>query len=144
MEDQLLQKIATDINVIKWLLISLAVVFVSIFVAAVIFLVMLAKMLARDLPSRPGYRAKGRALLDQGALEELQVHAQDKLDENPDHEYGNYFLALYHYRKGNIHDAYRVFKRLREINPTWGEEYIDPYLTELEEKIKNSKPEIIK
>lgn len=144
MNDQILQTISSDLVTIKWLFIGLVVLLVSILAGIGFFIRMASRDFSQSITPKQYFREKGRELLDKGELEELLKLSKEKLEEYPEHEYANYFLANCYYRMGNIHEAYRVFKKLKELRPGWSEEFIDPYLRELEIKIKNSKPEVIK
>ena len=144
MNEQTLLLISSDLSVIKWLLI----VFVSLFIFSIlivgVFIFVLSKDLSKDFSAKKNFEHKGRELLDKGELEQLIELAKIKLKEYPNHNYAIYFLAIGYYRSGNIHESYRLFNQLKELSPSWSEQYIDPYLGELEVKIKNNKPEILK
>ncbi|MEW8646716.1 MAG: hypothetical protein AB2563_11510 [Candidatus Thiodiazotropha endolucinida] len=144
MNEQVLQTISSDLSIIKWLFVSLVILLLSILIGIVAFIYMVSKEFSQSMAPKPNFHDKGRELLDKGELAELLELSKEKLKEYPDHDYANYFLACCYYRTGNIHKAYRAYKKLKELRPGWSQEFIDPYLKDLEIKIKKSKPEVIK
>lgn len=144
MNEQTLQLISSDLTVIKWLLVGVIVLLSSFVVGIGVVAYIASKEFSQASSTKFNFHAKGRDLLNKGEIEELLELALGKLEKYPDHDYANYFIAICYYRKENIHKAFRAFKRLEKLRPGWSEEFIAPYLKELEVKIKNSKPEILK
>lgn len=144
MNEELLITISSDLTLIKWVLIIFVTVFILFILLAGAFFFYVSKDLASELKTPENFRIKGQKLLDKGELEQVIELAKNKLEEYPSHNYAIYFLAISYYRMENIHESYRLFKQLKELAPSWSEYYINPYLSELEIKIKNNKPELLK
>lgn len=83
-------------------------------------------------------------LLEQDRLDDLIAFTKEKIATHPKHTYAHWYLALAYYHKGMWHDASRAFKKVGELEPTWKEGYVDPYVEELEVKIKDSPPQLVK
>lgn len=83
-------------------------------------------------------------LLEQDKLDELIAFTRERIATHPKHTYAHWYLALAYYHKGLWHDAMRTFRKVGELEPTWKEGYVDPYVEELETKIKNSSPQLVK
>lgn len=142
MDPALLENLVQDIQIIKWLIAAMLIVFL-VCVISLIFMVFLIRKNSED-HFFDGFRDKAGDLLDKNDLEEVIRLSEKKLKEYPYDLYAHWYLAQAYYRKKEWHKALEEFNLISDISPSWREDYIDPYVYEVKEKLKNSKPEIVK
>jgi len=144
MNGEELQLVNENIEFIKWLLVAFLVLFSVLLVAIIGGIAFMAKVGGEVLKPTKNFRRIGQEHLEKDEINDLIELCEEKLETHPNHDLANWFLALGYYHKGKLHDAKRAFLKTEEFRPSWKEEHIDPYLREIEKKLKNSKPEIIK
>lgn len=140
-----LNDVLGEITFIKWTMIAMMLL-LALFGAAIFFaLRALAKVTERiaEGEEKHIFWHDADELLEQDKLDELIEFAKDKISTHPKHTYAHWYLALAYYHKGKWHDAIRAFRKVGELEPTWREAYVDPYVEELELKIKNSSPQLV-
>ena len=136
--------IASDISTIKWLL-------VGILVAAIVFLVVLcvflsaAWMAIRELLHQRKSNvfsliAKGH--LERDEIEDLIEYTKEHLDTHPNNPDAYWYLARGYYQTQNWVESKRNFHRAVDISPGYSEA-ADDYLEEIEERLRDSKPQLI-
>lgn len=62
----------------------------------------------------------------------------------PKEIYAHWYMSQAYYRKKEYHKSLESLTIISEIAPSWKEHYVEPYMDEMKEKLKNSKPEIVK
>lgn len=78
------------------------------------------------------FSREAEVLLHENKLPELKALAIDQLKDQPNHEYGRWYLARALYLSKDFDSAIREFAALERICPTWKAEHIEPYLREIE------------
>lgn len=142
MDQALLEILVNDIRIIKWLAVAMLV----IFIICLISIILIAALIKKNTEDHffNGYRDKASDLLDRNDIEGVIKLSEEKLKEYPYDLYAHWYLAQAYYRKKEWHKALEEFNLISDISPSWREDYIDPYVYEVKEKLKNSKPEIVK
>jgi tetratricopeptide (TPR) repeat protein len=71
---------------------------------------------------------------ESGELDKLTEHCHDKLAKYPNHSNATWWLAKAKLETGNNSEARNLFERLLELEPSWNETHIEPYLKRLSSK----------
>jgi cytochrome c-type biogenesis protein CcmH/NrfG len=138
MDNSTLILIARDIADIKWVV--GAILFVIVLgVIAITFLILAVNKQSVEKEKLDDFYYKARQLLDKEDMESLIEFCTEKLKKEPGHSYGRWFLGLAYYRKKDWPNALSEFERLYEIEPSWREEYLNPYLYDIKDRIKHFK-----
>jgi cytochrome c-type biogenesis protein CcmH/NrfG len=138
-----LELIAHDTNHIKWLLVGVIVVFTMGLVGMTLLFYALKRM-ARFEGRATDFRKKAHHLLDKNDLDQVIKLTQDKIKTYPNDLYAHWFLAQAYYRKKEWHKALHEFHLIHEIAPSWRDDYVDPYIYAIREKLTNARPELVK
>jgi predicted negative regulator of RcsB-dependent stress response len=142
-EIQLTTAILSQLTQMKWILFGILLVFVLI-LSGIIWILFYAKK-ANDKESKSGdFAEKASALLDKDDLDAVIELSRTKLESFPKDLYARWYIAQAYYRKNEYHKALKELNIISEIAPSWREDYIDPYIAEIKEKLDNHKPEVIK
>ena len=64
-------------------------------------------------------------------LEKLTEHCEEKLSDYPNHSDATWWLAREKLETGMESEAKVLFDRLLELEPSWRESHIEPYLTRI-------------
>ena len=110
--------------------------------AGVYWLVALVAICAVAVTTRAYFQVKGRVaqeiekdfkqraatLFEKGNTEELLAHCREKLADKPNHAYALWYLAKAHYERQEHSEARTQFVRLAEVEPSWDEGHVQPYL----------------
>ncbi len=137
-------EILTELQIIKWLLIVFIVAFLAFvfFASSILWGVFQAKNDLQDMGKSSSFKLLAEDLLERGKTDELVVEANLILDNFPNHSYAKYYLAIgLNYQNKPI-QALKIFEDLRDNKPDWAES-VDPYIDELKQKIKESKPKLV-
>ena len=67
-------------------------------------------------------------------FDKLTEHCQEKLAKYPNHSNATWWLAKAKLETGNNSEARKLFERLLELEPSWNETHIEPYLNKLSSK----------
>lgn len=135
--------IAQDIQLIKWILAAILVVF-TVSAACMFFMIYLIKKASVENFILDNFRDKASDLLDRNNLDGVVKLAGEKIKEYPNDVYAHWYLAQAFFLKKEWRKALEEFNVIGEISPTWRDEHIEPYVHEIKKKLKNSKPEIVK
>ena len=81
------------------------------------------------------FHTLGAALFESGDYDELIKFSHQHLRKKPKEGYGYWFLGKAHFHKKEYDEAAKYFKEAAKINPAWEKEWVEPYLT----KINDSK-----
>lgn len=135
-----------DLELIKWLLAAILAVFAVAVAGLAYGLVMLARTADRVAEQRNlnVFRNEADELLERDDLDALIRFAKGKLTTHPRHTYAHWYLALAYYHKGMLHDSLGEFTEVSNLEPTWREDHVDPYVEEIRERMKNTSPELVK
>ncbi|HEY5701061.1 MAG TPA: hypothetical protein VIT83_03130 [Gammaproteobacteria bacterium] len=145
---ELVAQIVNDIHTIKWVLaiigIFVAVATISI-ALGLYFISNMAGAVADRIEetTRSKFSEDAARLFEEDRLDDLVELAETKIRERPNHTYAHWYLAKALFKKGLIHDAKREFETVRNLNPPWSVDHVEPYIEELELRIRNSRPELV-
>jgi len=64
-------------------------------------------------------------------FDKLIEHCQDKLNKFPNHSNATYWLARAKLELGDSAESKALFQRLLELEPSWRDSHIEPYLKKL-------------
>ncbi len=91
------------------------------------------KQLARDKLA-DDFWSEAKALLEQNKLDELMALTKEKITECPNHTYAHWYLGRAYYLQAEWQQAKEEFETVGRLDPTWQEEYVRPYLEEIQKK----------
>ncbi len=128
---------------IKCILVALLAVFTSILAATVFVVYRLMKSVKEETVS-DNSPERMSLLLEQDNLDQLIRITEERIKGRPKDLHAHWYLGQAYYRKKEWVKALREFDHLYDIVPSWREEHLDPYITDIREKLKNFKPEIVK
>ncbi|MHB8066983.1 MAG: hypothetical protein ACYDIC_03675 [Desulfobaccales bacterium] len=132
-----------QVSQIKWILLCLLVVF-SIILVAVLFLTYRGFKAIRKQMSEEDFRKELSDLFGREDFDQVLKMSEERLKTHPKDCYAYWYLGKVYYLKKEWHKALKEFNALYEIAPSWRDEYLDPYINEIKEKLKEYKPEIVK
>jgi tetratricopeptide (TPR) repeat protein len=128
---------------IKWLTIALMIIFV-IGLAGIFYLFFSFKKLFKGTQASGSFRTNAKMLLDMNELDSLIELAQARIKQFPGEIFAHWSLGLAFYRKKEWHKALTEFNYIYEIEPSWRYKHLNPYIYDIKEQLKNTRPEIIK
>tara|TARA_R110002096_G_scaffold429995_1_gene643438 strand:+ start:400 stop:810 length:411 start_codon:yes stop_codon:yes gene_type:complete len=77
-------------------------------------------------------------LFDEGKWDELIDYCDMKLDRKPNHSYALWYSAKAYYQKKELDKAKEQFRRLSLAEPSWDDNYIQPYMNRISKENDNS------
>jgi len=143
MDQTAINTLLHDVHEIKLILIGLLVL-LSLIVAGVILIPIIAKKLSSEKQATDDLKEKGRELLDKGEIDRLIDLCNEKIKEYPSHSHAHWFLGLAYYRKKEWRKSLNELEFVWNIEPGWREEHIDPYLKDIRKEEKSFKPEVVR
>jgi len=143
MDNTIIELLAQDIRLIKWILAAILVVF-TVSMTVMFIMIYLIKKASVENFILDNFRDKAGDLLDRNDLEGVVKLAGEKIKEYPNDVYAHWYLAQAYFLKKEWRKALEEFNVIGEISPTWRDEHIEPYVYEIKQKLQNSKPEIVK
>jgi len=75
---------------------------------------------------------------DEGKIDELLAHCEQKLKNKPNHSYALWYKAKAYYQKGEYAKSIEIFEHLENMEPSWGESHVKPYLKQIEANEKKN------
>ncbi len=138
--------LAQQITTIKWLLAALLVVLIAGAggtIAAVLYVARLVRN-AGEQHELDLFRDQAEELLAADKLEELVNFSAAKLRTHPRHTFGHWYLAVAYFHQGKLHHAKREFEKVRDLEPGWGPDYVEPYMDELQQRIRQATPKLVR
>ena len=66
-----------------------------------------------------------------GNYTKIEVACEEKLKAFPNHSLAVWWLAKAKYKLGKNEEAKKLFETLLELEPSWNESYIEPYLKKI-------------
>ena len=145
---ELAAQILSDISMIKWILIVIGIFVAVATISIALGLYFVSRVINTaadriDETTRSKFSDDASRLFEEDRLDELIKLAEAKIGERPNHTYAHWYLARALFKKGLIHDARREFETVRDLNPPWSVDHVEPYIEELELRIRNSRPELV-
>lgn len=138
-----LENLTRHVVHIKWLTLTMIVLF-SIGMAAVFYLFFsIKKRFTIDRVSG-NFRSSAKLLLNMNDLDGLIELARERLKQFPGEIIAHWYLGLAYYRKKELHRALSEFNYIYDCEPSWRIKYLNPYIYDIKEQLKNTRPEIIK
>jgi hypothetical protein len=128
---------------IKWMTMALIMIFI-IGLAAIFYLFFSFKKLFKGDPVSSSFRASAKILLNMNDLDALIELSQERIKQFPGEIFSHWYLGLAYYRKKECHKALSEFNYIYEIEPAWRNKHLNPYIYDIKEQLKNSRPSIIK
>ena len=142
-EIQLSLDLLSQLKQIKWILIFILVVF-FFGLAGMGALILFIKKATNENIKENSFQNKVSTMLDKDDLNGVIKLCKTKLEKLPKELYAHWYLAQAYYRKKEYHKALEELTIISDIAPSWKGDYVDPYIMDIKEKLKNSKPEIIR
>ena len=142
-EIQLSLDLLSQLKQIKWILIFILVIF-FLGLAGIGALILLIKKATNENIKENSFQNKASTMLDKDDLIGVIRLCKTKLKKYPKELYAHWYLAQAYYRKKEYLKALEELTIISDTAPSWKEDYVDPYIADIKEKLKNSKPEIIK
>ena len=142
-EIQILNELLSQTTQIKWIFVSLLIIFILGLIGIAIIIILMKKAVDEDRVINT-FKDKTSAMLDKDDLDGVVEACQEKLKKYPKEMYAHWYLSQAYYRKKEYHKALEELTIISENAPSWKEHYVKPYREEIKEKLKNSKPEIVK
>lgn len=75
-----------------------------------------------------------RAMYETGQYQALIDHCHEHLKKKPKDAYAYWFLGKAHFERKEYDQAVDYFNRTGELDPSWQEEWINPFLKRIETK----------
>ena len=138
-----LNLIAQDTNQIKWLMVASMLVLTAGFAGIMILLYSLKRVSGLE-GHATDFRKKAHHLLDKNDLDQVIKMTTNKIKNYPNDLYAHWYLAQAYYRKKEWQKSLQEFHLIHEIAPSWRDDYVDPYIYAIREKLTNSRPELVK
>lgn len=138
-----MELIARDISQIKWLIGGICGLLLIGLCGLGLFLYSL-KQLNKRSNAAYLFRDQANEMLDKNDLDGVVRIAQQKIHRFPNDLYARWYLGQAYFRKKEWHKALEEFNLIYEIAPGWRDDYLDPFIAAILEKLKSSKPELVK
>jgi cytochrome c-type biogenesis protein CcmH/NrfG len=128
MEQEILRELVTIKTLLVWLIILVSIYLIS----------MIIKKLASIYSNWRSYRRKAIGdisadLFDREKYEEIIKYLSPKLSKQPNNADNLYWLGRANLELGNHKESKALFIKLRNVEPSWEEDYIEPYIKRIEE-----------
>ena len=138
-----IETLTLHVTHIKWLAVALLVILI-IGLMVVLYLLASFRKLFRIDPVATRFRSDARLLLNMNDLDGLEQLAKGRIDQFPGEIIAHWYLGLAYYRKKEWHKALAEFNHIYDIEPAWRYKHLNPYIYDIKEQLKNTRPEIIK
>ncbi len=139
----ILEKLTLHVIHIKWLTMALMAIFI-IGLALISYLFFSLKKLFKDDPVSSNFRASAKMLLNMNDLESVIELTQERIKQFPGEIHAHWYLGMAYYRKKEWHKALYEFNYIYAIEPSWRYKHLNPYIYDIKEQLKNTRPAIIK
>lgn len=139
----ILQNLTFHVIHIKWLTVALMLIFIIGF-SAILYLFYAFKKLFNVDPAAGSFRANAKLLLNMNELDSLIELSRERIEQFPGEIFAHWYLGLAYYRKKEWQKALSEFNYIYEIEPAWRHKHLNPYIYDIKEQLKNTRPEIIK
>ena len=135
-----------QLSTIQWLLVALLAVLIAGAGGAIASVLYVARLVrnAGEQHELDLFRDQAEELLAADRLEELVNFSTNKLRTHPRHTFGHWYLAVAYFHQGKLHHAKREFEKVRDLEPGWGPDYVEPYMDELQQRIREATPKLVR
>ena len=82
-----------------------------------------------------------RDLLDKGEFDKVIELAGQRTSSHPNDVQAHWYLARAYQQKEEWFKALKEFHSVSRIEPTWSGKHVEPYIQEIQEKIRHLKPD---
>ena len=137
-----MEEILKEIQLVKWLLITLISIFGLIFLG-IIFITYKIKSTIKNENFHRDFSSEARDLLDKGLPDEVIEKAKARIETHPKDKWAHWYLAEAYREKEEYTKSLEIFTVLKKMAPKWKKEYIEPNINEIKETLKNIKPEVL-
>ena len=128
--------VAGHLAQIKWMIAGILLLF-TLASGAVTCMVIMGLRRGRDYS--PDIRNRLSDLLDKGELDTLINEASERTSSHPNDGQAHWYLARAYHQKEDWFRALKAFQSVARISPDWRQEYIEPYVEEIQEKIRHGE-----
>ncbi len=128
---------------VKWLIFLMLAV-ISFGLGVIIYLFVDMRKAFRSEESANEFKFKARHLLNVNDLDGMVELAQERISQYPGELFAHWYLGQAYYRKRQWHKALYEFNFIYEIAPSWRSRFVNPFIMDIRDHLKNSRPEIIK
>jgi tetratricopeptide (TPR) repeat protein len=141
-ELQLTSELLNQFVQMKWILISILIVFCLVLIGVVYLVWKVVHEIEKD-SNLNIFKNRASELLTKGDLEAVIEFSNKKLKNYPMEMWAHWFLAQAYYRQKEYQKSLESLNVIAENAPSWKEQYVAPHIAEIKEKLKNTKPEIV-
>jgi hypothetical protein len=122
-------QVLSELTQIKWLL----VVFVMVAVAGIGLRMWAESLRSRGLGQllKESFGRRAGQLLDEARYQELLSLAQSRCKEAPGDAYAFWYHAVAAHRVGDAATALQSMRKVGELEPSWRESHVDPFVSAL-------------
>ena len=99
-------------------------------------------MVKRHVDQLDVFTSEAEQLLEKEQPAKLVTLASEKIRERPHYAYGYWYLARALFAQDRYAAAIEQFEATRRMQPTWGSNYIDPYVSEAQRRLESSPSEV--
>jgi len=138
-----LDKLTLEVLQIKWLTVAMIIIFI-IGLSVIFYLFFSFKKLFRVDPISSEFRTTAKMLLNMNDLDGVIALAKEQVDQYPGEVFAHWYLGLGYYRKKEWHKALSEFNYIYKVEPSWRYKHLNPFIYDIKEQLKNTRPEIIK
>ena len=142
--DKILQQLASDISLLKWLL-GIVSVFLLIVTTMLVFAFMMLQRAVKNSDQRAAsnfFQDQADNLLEEGKNAELKVLAEDRIKDYPADAWAHYYLGIAYYRLDDLVRAKQNFIKVTELSPHL-KSVADENIEEIDKILSESKPRIV-
>ena len=123
---------------IKWLLVAIAVAFVSVAVAMVWAGVLASRAFNTSKAEQP-FSEKAKDLLEKGLYAEARALSEERMRTHPGDAYAFWYHAVACYRLGETLTAIRSLRTVIQLQPDWADTHVLPLIVAFESQ-SNASP----
>ena len=139
MEQSAVDLIAQDVGFIKWLVTAIMIIFCLLLAGVIFVVIFLIKFSKRE-----NFKYRAESLFNKGDLETVIKLTSERVKKYPNDVWARWYLGKAYFQNKDWKKALHEFTVLLDKSPTWREGYLDPYIEEIKENLRNTKPEIVK
>lgn len=137
-----MEQILSEIQIIKWLLIALVTIF-GLIALGIVYIIYKTRNFAEKASISHSFSDEVKDLLEKGMTDEVIKRTQLRIESYPKDKYAHWYLALAYQDNKEYTKALEAFTALKKIAPTWNDKYIEPYVEDIKEILKTTKPELL-
>lgn len=142
-EKQAFFQLIIQLTQIKWILASICFIFLVGLIGLITMIYIGKKSIDKEEKDKP-FKDMLSDLLDKDDLEGIIKEAKEKLKQYPKHLHAHWYLAQAYYRKKEYQNALNELNLISENAPSWKDQYLNPYIDEINKILKDHKSEAAK